>query len=301
MVDEKKDAGDSDSKKDSKKKEKQRKKENKQKSGKSKINSGTLKLVSERDIAMDFATKVYKEFDKIVKSVVLFGSSAKRTATDDSDIDIIIIIDDAAIKWDPELITWYREELGKLIQKNPYKKSLHINTVKLSTWWQDLLRGDPIVINILRYGEPMIDFGGFFTPLQVLLKEGKINSTPESIYTLLQRAPIHLARAYSSMLAVVDGLYWSMVDSAHAVVIAANIMPPSPEHIALILKQNFVDNKLLDEEFVDDYRDLHFLTKEIVHGKKKDISGEELDKWFDKTEKFVQEMTKLVDKLVEKK
>ena len=43
-----------------------------------------------------------------------------------SDIDIIIIIDDASIKWDMELIAWYRQELGKIIQTNPYKKSLHI-------------------------------------------------------------------------------------------------------------------------------------------------------------------------------
>src|SRR3989338_5104992 len=89
----------------------------------------TLKLISEYDIAYDFAVKVYGKFNKIVKSIVLFGSTAKRIAKASSDIDIIIIVDDCTIRWDEELIAWYREELGKIIQTNPYKKALHINTV----------------------------------------------------------------------------------------------------------------------------------------------------------------------------
>jgi len=37
----------------------------------------TLQLKKEADIAMDFATKVYKKFDKMIKSVILFGSAGK--------------------------------------------------------------------------------------------------------------------------------------------------------------------------------------------------------------------------------
>jgi len=116
-----------------KEKKKKRKKVEKKKGKKVKNNTGkfpTLKLKTERDIAEDFASKVYKKFNKIVKSIILFGSQAKQEATSTSDIDIIIIIDDASIAWDQELIAWYREELGKLIATNPYKKELHVNTVK---------------------------------------------------------------------------------------------------------------------------------------------------------------------------
>src|SRR3989338_3277937 len=95
----------------------------------------TLKLTKEYDIAYDFATKTYTKFNKIAKSIVLFGSTAKRLARAGSDIDIVIIVDDCIIQWDDELIAWYREELGKIIAANPYRKSLHINTIRLSTWW----------------------------------------------------------------------------------------------------------------------------------------------------------------------
>jgi len=166
----------------------------------------TIKLRRERDIAMDFATKVFKKFDKIIKSVVLFGSTVKDTNVTGSDIDVILIIDDVTINWDQELIAWYRQELDKILRLNPYRQDLHVNTVKLSTWWEDLMRGDPVVINILRYGEPMIDFAGFFNPLKYLLIKGKIKSTPEAIYSALQRAPVHIARSKLAELSAVEGI-----------------------------------------------------------------------------------------------
>ena len=69
------------------------------------------KVMSEKDIAMDFAMKVHSKFDRLVKASVLFGSqtTAKDNAVEGSDIDIILIVDDAAIEWDLELVAWYRE------------------------------------------------------------------------------------------------------------------------------------------------------------------------------------------------
>jgi len=261
----------------------------------------TLKLINEKEIAMDFATKAYQKFDKLIKSIILFGSQAKNTAVSGSDIDIIIVIDDSSIQWDQELIAWYREELGKLIRVNPYKRELHINSVKLTTWWQDLMKGDPVVINILRFGEPLIDFGGFFSPLKILLQQGRIRSTPEAIYTALQRTPFHIARSKASELNAIEGLYWAMVDSAHAALMAAKQVPPSPEHVPIMLKEIFVDTGNLKMNYVIMYRDLYLLHRKIVHGEISNLQGREIDEWQEKTESFVQEMTRLVKALIENK
>ncbi|MBI2044415.1 nucleotidyltransferase domain-containing protein [Candidatus Pacearchaeota archaeon] len=258
----------------------------------------TLQLKTEHEIAADFATKAYQKFNKIIKSIILFGSTAKKTQTPGSDIDIIIIIDDASLKWDMELIAWYREELEKLLQINPYKHNLHINTVKLTTWWDDLIRGDPIIVNIIRDGEPLIDFGGFFEPLKFLLATGRIKSTPEAVYSLLQRAPQHISRSKLAELSVVEALFWSMVDSAHAALIAAKIAPPSPEHIPLALKENFADTGKLKMKYITDYRDLLTLHKQIDHNQIHDLKGINLDEWQNKAEDFLSTMTKLVDSLV---
>jgi len=202
------------------------------------------------------------------------------------------------VRFDQELILWYREELGKLINSNPYKKELHINTVRLTTWWGDLLRGDPVVYNIIRYGEPLIDFGGFFQPLKVLLYQGKIKSTPEAIYTSLQRAPQHLLRSKQSKMGAVEGVYWAIVDSAHAALMAAKVSPPSPEHIPILLKEKFVDTNMLKMKYVIWYRDLYVLHRKIVHGDISDINGKDLDEWQDRAEEFIRVMAELVKKIV---
>ncbi len=259
----------------------------------------SMNLKSEYDIAMDFATKSYKVFDKIIKSIVLFGSSVKKSSVVGSDIDIIIILDDATILWDDKMIAWYRDELNKVLKANPYRKNLHINTIKLTTWWEDLLRGDPIVLNILRYSEPLIDLAGFFEPLKFLLATGRIRPSPESIYNCLQRAPIHIQRSKAAELNSIEGLYWAMVDSAHAALIAAGSTPPSPEHISEFLYEIFVKEGKLNKKYVEDYKSLLTLHKDISHGKIHDLKGVEIDKWQEKTERFLETMAKLVKDYVD--
>lgn len=258
----------------------------------------TLKLKQESDIAMDFAVKVYKKFDKVVKSIILFGSTVKQTSVAGSDIDIIIIIDDVSVKWDQEVIAWYREELDKILRANPYRQSLHINTIKLSTWWEDLIKGDPVVLNVIRHGEAMIDMAGFFEPLKFLLIKGKIKATPEAIYNCLQRAPTHLMRSKASELNAIEGLYWAMVDASHAALIAEGVLPPSPEHIPVDLKEHFVNTGKLKMQYVVWYRDLLILHKKIAHGEIKDLKGVEIDEWQEKAEKFLDAMARLVKELV---
>ena len=38
------------------------------------------KIVTEKEIAMDFAVKVHRKFDRLIKASILFGSQAKNTA-----------------------------------------------------------------------------------------------------------------------------------------------------------------------------------------------------------------------------
>ena len=102
-----------------------------------------------------------------------------------------------------------------------------------------------------------------------------------------------------SELSCVEGLYWAMVDSAHAALIAANIPPASPEHVAVDLKTTFVDSGKLNMKYVVWYRDLLMLHKSIVHGQVKELRGIEIDAWQDRAEEFLETMAKLVRDLIE--
>lgn len=254
---------------------------------------------NEKDIAMDFAAEVHKKFADIIKATVLFGSQAKNQQKPGSDIDIIIIIDDASIDWDLELISWYREELGKLLSARKHSVDLHVNTIKLTTWWKDLMHGDPVVINILRYGEALIDIGGFFNPQKALLLAGKIHSTPEAIYESLQRAPLHLARSKSAEMGAIEGVFWAMVDSSQAALMTLGLLPPSPEHITSMLKESFVDKSLLNIEYIKWFRDIYSLHKDIEHGNIREIKGADIDLWQDRAQKFIGKMAETIDKILE--
>lgn len=260
-------------------------------------------LINEKDIAMEFAQAVHEKFDRIVKASILFGSQTKHSAGPKSDIDLIFIVDDSSISWDMELIAWYREELGKIISSiaKKHNKDLHVNTVKLTTWWNDMLRGDAVVMNILRYGEVLIDSGGFFIPLKALLLQGKIHATPESAYSALERAPMHLARSRAAELGAIEGVYWAMVDSAQAALIIARKVPPSPEQIPQLLKETFVDMGMLKINYVNAFRDLFTLHKRVMHGEITILKGADVDRWQELAEGFLSEMTRIIDKLIELK
>ncbi len=261
----------------------------------------TFKLETDVQIATDFATKAYDFFKNIIKSVVLFGSVEKKSITHNSDIDIIMIIDDVSVEWDQELIAWYREELDKLLLANPYRGNLHINTIRLTTWWDDLMKGDPVVLNILRSGQPIIDHAGFIMPLKRLLEKGKIKGTPEAIEQALQRSPIHLARSRASELASVEGIYWSMVDAAHAALMSAGYFPPSPEHVIIDLKEAFVSTGLLKMKYVIWYKEIFDIHKKIEHKEIWNLKGSDIDAWQDKAEEFMKIMTNLVKRIIENK
>jgi len=251
-------------------------------------------LDKDYDIAYDFAISLYRKFKEVVKSVALFGSVAKGTPYKKSDIDIIVVIDDCTVLWDEELIAWYREELARLIAEKNYKKELHVNTVTLTAFWKEVKEGDPVAINVLRYGIPLVDYGGFFNPLKVLLRRGKIRPTPEAVYISLQRAPMHLSRSKYAILGAIEGLYWAMVDGAHAALMQADHIPPSPEHVYDMLKKVF--GKELNSKYREWFKEMYIVAHNITHGNIKSVLGKDIDVMREKAEKFVNEMKKLVKK-----
>ena len=245
--------------------------------------------------AYDFAGKVYKKFGPLVLSIVVFGSVTKREAKPESDIDIIVIIDNVSQLWDEEVIAYYREELFNITKSHPVRDRLHVNTLTLSNFWDNVKVGDPAIINMLRYGVALVDLG-FFEPLKYLLLLGRISPTPEAVYVTMNKVPWHLLRARVKALSAIEDLYWAMVDSSQAALMMVGHIPPSPEHIPELLQDTFVSKNKLKSVYVNWYKELYSFYHDIKNHKISSISGEDYNKWYKRTTEF----TKVLEAIARK-
>jgi len=241
------------------------------------------------DVAYKFAGEIFKKFPELIKSVVLFGSVYKQKDGPASDIDIMVIIDDCSIRITNMFVNWFNLEIANMIKLIDTR--LHVNSVPLSVFWENVKSGEPIAINVLRYGVPLIDTG-YFEPLQFLLKKGRIKPTYEAISNAITRAPWHEMRADSKVLNAIMDLHWVMVDSAQAALMKHDIVPPSKEDIPKMLMKVFVNKRKMKKSYVNDFIEMYNVAKMIEHGKIGEIAGVKYDKYKKMSKKFYKKMKK---------
>jgi len=248
---------------------------------------------SDMEISKKFAQKLYKEFGQFIQAIVLFGSVAQDAPKKD-DIDILVILDDVKINFTQDIVQTYRIILQKIISDVDPKK-LHIQSMKLTSFWEYVRAGDPVAINMLRYGIALVDTG-FFDPLQALLDSGRIRPSKESVYAYFTMAPAALHRSKQHILTATIDLYWATIDSAHAVLMSIGEIPPSPDHVADMLNQKLVKTKLLQKKYINTMNKLYKVFKGITHREIKEISGIEYDEYKKLSTDFINKMQKIIEK-----
>jgi uncharacterized protein (UPF0332 family)/predicted nucleotidyltransferase len=249
--------------------------------------------ISDISIARKFAKLVRKELGDFVMALALFGSSA-RGERQSRDIDILIIIDDVHLELNREVVQTYRIILAKLIAEVSPER-LHVQTMNWTTFWEYVRAGDPVAINILRDSIALIDTG-FFDPLQTLLFQGRIRPSHESIWTYYSLAPASLQRAKANIdMAVID-LYWAVIDSAHAALMSIGEIPPSPAHVADMIKKKLVEPGHIDERYAYIMEHMYDVSKKIMHREVASVDGKTYDKYVRLAHEFVNEMKKFIEK-----
>jgi len=242
-------------------------------------------------LARKFSKQIFQEFGEFLRAVVIFGSAARRK-DDSQDIDILIIIDDTRIQMTQEIVEAYRIITEKAIAETSMK--LHVMTLKLTTFWDYIRNGDPVGINILRDGFALIDTG-FFEPLQILLRMGRIRPTYESIFTYFQRAPLTLRNSKWHIMQATLDLYWAVIDAAHAALMKIGEIPPTPEHVGDMLEKKLVNKKIIQKKYATTMRNFYKIMKMITHREIKEITGKEYDNYYIQAKDFVERMRRFVD------
>lgn len=247
------------------------------------------------DFAKKFANIMVEELGDFVKAIVLFGSTAReeKPLYGERDIDILVIINDLTLIMSNEVIQSYRVITESTASK--VSKRLHITTLKVTSFWEYMRNGDPIAINMLRDGAPLYDVG-FFEPVQQLLFQGRIRPSKESIWTYFARAPATIHNADWHVLQATLDLYWAVVDSAHAALMKVGEVPPTPGHIAELIKKKLVKPGYVAQNYVDSMDLFYKLQKKIIHRQTQQITGKQYDDYKKKAEDFVKTMLRVVER-----
>ena len=234
------------------------------------------------EVAYEFTKLAHKELGDLIRAVVLFGSATHKQ--DPHDIDVLIIVDDIHIAFTEEIQQAYRIIVQNCVQAT--SKRLHVTTLRFTNFWEYVRTADPVVTTVLRDGQALIDTG-FFSPLQLLLEQGRIRPSSEAIWAYYSKAPqVLLSSKWKVMLAVAD-LYWAVIDAAHAALMSVGVVPQTPEHVPALLQEKLVDKGLLDAQAPATAQKFYHLQKDIYSRRIESISGARYDKLFSEADDFV--------------
>ena len=248
-------------------------------------------------IAREFSKEILKEFNELARAIVLFGSNTQNTLKKNSDIDIMIVLDNVSVFVSPELREAY-SIITKKLNANVGKNKIHLMTMNLSDLWDMCRKGDPVIINVLRYGLPIFD-RDLIEPLQYLLEIGRIRPTRESIHNYVARSQTLLNETNKHVQSGAMDLYYSLIDMVHATLMTFGKTPPSPKEMPKIFAKTFENNKRLFSYSKDiDY--VYKIAKKIEHGKG-ELSGSELDKLKKKVSTIMNNLKKIIDTELSKK
>jgi len=239
-------------------------------------------------ITREFSKKLLKETDELVRSIVIFGSNNNNTLKKNSDIDIMVVLDNVSVFVSDELREAYRIITSKLINETSDK--IHLMSVNLTDLWDMARKGDPIFINILRHGVAIFD-RDLIEPMQYLLEIGKIRPTKEAINNYMARSETLFDEVDKKIQEGIFDLYYSLSDMIHSTLMIHKITPPSPKDMPKIFEDEFKDNKKISS-FSKDFENLYKLVKEIEYGTKSKIKGVEFDKIKSKVENIIKTLKK---------
>lgn len=248
------------------------------------------------ELANKFKDAVVKKYGKIIKSVVVFGSLTRKDFHAKSDVDMLVIVDDVAARFTPETKDIFDDEIYKIAKK--ISKDIVVQPAWTLTEFWDMARiGHPLLCTIVRDGWALYDTG-FFIPVRKLLELGKIPTTLEAVERFMQDAPKKIQRVEAGKLFMVaEDIYYAMLNSAQAVLMFIGIVPPPPKNTPTVLKEHMVDEGLLEQEYVNQLKEIIELRKRIEHKEIQDISGANVDKYIAMAKKFISRMEQLLMKL----
>jgi len=246
------------------------------------------KILIEKSVK--FMNEIRKRFGEIVKSVLIFGSAARGDIKPSSDADVWVILDDTALKTSIDLNRIKEEIL--IVAEN--LKDLHVQITYLTEFWQWVRIGSPELVNFLRYGLVLYDTG-FVKPVQRMLQLGLLPPSEEVIRLKTKASEIRLEKIKGDLKSMIFDLRYCASDIIQAVVMHYYKTQPDPKEIPKYLEKMVEEGKV-EKEFLEKWKEIDKLWKDIDHQIVKEVNGEYLQKALTLTQEIIERFKKLLPK-----
>ncbi|MCK4730083.1 MAG: nucleotidyltransferase domain-containing protein [Candidatus Aenigmarchaeota archaeon] len=250
--------------------------------------------------AEEFKKQCLKKYKDMVKTIFVFGSYLRKDFTEESDLDVLILLDDTKMRITDEFKESVADNLFKTAKK--LDSRLHIQPPWTITEFWDMVRvSHPLLMTVLRDGWALYD-QGFFIPMKKLLERGKIPASLESIELLMISAPKKIERAKNVRLyQVSEDCYYAMLNSSQAVLMYLGKQVPDPKATPKAVKEYLVDTKMLPRQYYKLLEKVIKFRKDVEHKKVKEVTGAKVDEFLEKAEDYVKEMRKIYQSLQNQK
>ena len=217
-----------------------------------------------------FTNESRKQYGNLIKSVVIFGSAARGTMVKGSDADLWVILDDTATKSSEDL-----EKINAQLYLIAHElKDLHVQTSTLTEFWQWMKMGSPELANYLRYSLVIYDTG-FIKPVQRMLQMGLIPPSDETVNMKSRSSLARYQKIKIDIKSMIFELRYTAMDMIQAVVMHEYKATPdykaAPEFLERLVKE-----KKLEKAYVEKFRELDQLWKDIDHKVVKDVTTDHL-------------------------
>jgi uncharacterized protein (UPF0332 family)/predicted nucleotidyltransferase len=247
---------------------------------------------------------VVKKFEHYIVSYVLAGSLVQGRATEKSDIDVFIVVDDTDVKrmTRAEL----KDKLRAIIigmgleagDMTGVRNKLNIQVYILTDFWDSMREANPIIFTFLRDGIPIYD-RGIFMAWKQLLQMGRIKPSQEAIDMYMSTGEQILSRVRAKLKEIgMEDTFWAILTPTQAALMLYGVPPPTPKETPIVVRELFVKKeKLLEEEYVKILEQNIDLRKSLEHGDKNDLTGAEVDKALADSEKYLKRINKLFEEI----
>lgn len=251
---------------------------------------------------------VLKKFEKYIVSYVLGGSLVQGRATNKSDIDVFIVIDDTDVKKMTRvelkdklraIIIGMGIDAGKM---TGVENKINIQVYILTDFWENIKEANPVIFTFLRDGVPFYD-RGIFMPWKQLLQMGRIKPSPESIDMFMHSGEQILERVNNKLTEIAtEDFFWATLTPTQAAIMLYGLPPPTPKESPEMVRDIFIKKeKMLEEEYVKILEKVLKTRKDIEHGDKKLVTGKEVDSLLEDSKKYLKRMNELFKQISELK